>query len=93
VFVDNCIYSYALQLENGIPIIPFDGNPNDKELEYLLDYLIDLQNYSNMAERNDEIFKQSQFINYFNKEKDIKSTIKSLYAHNLSDPKKFSSHT
>ena len=49
VFVDNCIYSYALQLENGIPIIPFNGDPEDNELENLLEYLLDLQNYSNIA--------------------------------------------
>lgn len=49
VFVDNCIYSYALQLDNGIPIISFDGNPEDNELESLLEYLLDLQKYSNIA--------------------------------------------
>lgn len=49
VFVDNCIYSYALQLENGIPIIPFNGNPKDNELEGLSEYLKDLQNYSDIA--------------------------------------------
>lgn len=36
VFVDNCIYSYALQLENGIPILPFNGDPTDYELKHLL---------------------------------------------------------
>ena len=76
VFVDNCIYSYALQLENGIPIVPFNGDPKDKELEDLLEYLIELQNYSNMAERNDEILMQSHYKNYFNRKIDTKTIIK-----------------
>lgn len=68
-----------MQLENGIPILPFNGDPTDCELQSLLGYLSDLQNYSNIAERNDEVFKQSHFQAYFNKKLATEGMLKSLY--------------
>jgi len=32
VIVDNAVYSFGFQLDNGIPIIPFYNNPEDEEL-------------------------------------------------------------
>jgi len=32
VLVDNAAYSYAWQLDNGIPIVPFYDNKEDREL-------------------------------------------------------------
>ena len=39
VIVDNAVYSFGFQLENGIPIIPFYNNPMDEELHHLIFYL------------------------------------------------------
>jgi CTD small phosphatase-like protein 2 len=39
VLVDNASYSYAWQVENGIPIIPYYDNKDDKELISLEAYL------------------------------------------------------
>lgn len=39
VIVDNKLISFAFQLKNGIPILPFYGDKNDTELKYLLQYL------------------------------------------------------
>ena len=39
VLIDNAAYSFGFHLENGIPIIPFYDNKEDKELESLLKYL------------------------------------------------------
>lgn len=39
VIVDNKLISYAFDLKNGIPILPFYGDKNDTELKYLLQYL------------------------------------------------------
>ena len=39
VLVDNCAYSYCLQPNNGIPIIPFTNNTKDKQLKFLGSYL------------------------------------------------------
>lgn len=42
VIVDNSSISYAVQPENGIPIIPFYDNNKDRELVTLLSYLREL---------------------------------------------------
>ncbi|CAK81167.1 unnamed protein product (macronuclear) [Paramecium tetraurelia] len=52
VLVDNASYSYAWQLDNGIPIIPFYDNKEDRELELLLKYLKGMQNCKDVREYN-----------------------------------------
>jgi CTD small phosphatase-like protein 2 len=42
VIVDNYVYSFAYQLDNGIPIVPFLGDMNDKELVKIVKYLKDI---------------------------------------------------
>lgn len=37
--VDNATYSFGFQLDNGIPILPFYGDPHDEELRHLKAYL------------------------------------------------------
>jgi CTD small phosphatase-like protein 2 len=39
VIVDNSVYSFSYQIDNGIPIIPFYDDPNDEELLHLVFYL------------------------------------------------------
>jgi CTD small phosphatase-like protein 2 len=39
VLVDNAAYSYAFQLDNGLPIIPYYEGKNDYELKALQTYL------------------------------------------------------
>lgn len=39
VLVDNAAYSYAYQIDNGIPIIPYYEGKNDFELKALHTYL------------------------------------------------------
>jgi CTD small phosphatase-like protein 2 len=39
LIVDNCVGSFGNQLPNGIPILPFDGNKNDRELSHLAKYI------------------------------------------------------
>ena len=45
VLVDNAAYSFSLQTDNGIPIVPFYENKQDNELknltEFFFEYLID----------------------------------------------------
>ena len=43
IIVDNKVESYAAQLENGIPIKDFFGNPQDGYLLLLKDYLLGLK--------------------------------------------------
>ena len=42
VLVDNLIYSFGSQLDNGIPILPFKESRDDIELVYLMKFLIQL---------------------------------------------------
>ena len=42
VLVDNAAYSYAMQTENGVPIIPFFDDKKDCELIELCSYLTEL---------------------------------------------------
>ena len=44
VIVDNSVYSFAFQIDNGIPIIPFYKDPADEEMLHLIYYLNCLAN-------------------------------------------------
>lgn len=44
VIVDNSVYSFAYQIDNGIPIIPFYNDKNDEEMLHLIYYLSCLAN-------------------------------------------------
>eukprot|EP00353_Schmidingerella_taraikaensis_P008644 CAMPEP_0185577010 /NCGR_PEP_ID=MMETSP0434-20130131/7809_1 /TAXON_ID=626734 ORGANISM="Favella taraikaensis, Strain Fe Narragansett Bay" /NCGR_SAMPLE_ID=MMETSP0434 /ASSEMBLY_ACC=CAM_ASM_000379 /LENGTH=65 /DNA_ID=CAMNT_0028194447 /DNA_START=356 /DNA_END=553 /DNA_ORIENTATION=- len=35
ILVDNSVYSFGFQLDNGVPIIPYFNDPTDQELVYL----------------------------------------------------------
>jgi len=39
LLVDNAAYSFGYQIDNGIPIIPFYDDRDDKELMHLIVYL------------------------------------------------------
>ncbi len=39
IIVDNTVSSYYLQMENGVPIFDFEGDPNDRALLHLTVYL------------------------------------------------------
>jgi CTD small phosphatase-like protein 2 len=42
VLIDNAAYSYSLQLDNGVPIVPFYNNKKDTELKELAHLIIEL---------------------------------------------------
>ena len=41
VLIDNALYSYSFQIENGIPIIPFYNSKEDFELKVLEKFLLE----------------------------------------------------
>jgi CTD small phosphatase-like protein 2 len=77
ILVDNAIYSFGLQLSNGIPIIPFKHDMQDNEFIYLMRYLLDCHHLDDLREplkisfHFEELFNQykfDDFIKYYNLE-------------------------
>jgi len=62
LIVDDSVYSYAFQIENGVPIKPFDEDlkEDDEELMYLIQYLKGLHELcpDNLVEENKKKFWQ-----------------------------------
>lgn len=56
LIVDDNIYSFAFNLENGIPIIPFYGEKNDKEMIKVIKYLSQIQKAEDLRVPNDKVF-------------------------------------
>lgn len=56
VLVDNSVLSFAFQIENGIPILPFYTNPKDEELLHLVYYLKCLLPQEDVRSHNREAF-------------------------------------
>ena len=61
VIVDNAMYSFGYQMENGIPIVPFYYNKADKELKSLITYLKSLYHVKDVREINIKSFKLHHF--------------------------------
>ena len=61
VIVDNAAYSFAYQIDNGIPIISWHENRDDKELLNLMDYLQSLVDVEDIREVNYETFHLRTF--------------------------------
>lgn len=57
VIVDNSVYSFAYQLDNGIPIIPFYDDPKDEELCHLIFYIENLVEVDDMRVANQRAFE------------------------------------
>lgn len=57
VLIDNASYSYGLQVDNGIPILPFYEDKQDEEFRHLLPYLMRLQHCPDVRELNRATFK------------------------------------
>lgn len=61
VIVDNNAHAFALNLENGIPILEWRGDSKDRELKYLIHYLLDLNNAEDVRVYNREHLKLEEF--------------------------------
>jgi len=61
VIVDNAAYSFAYQLENGIPIISWQDDPYDRELFNLVDYMKVLAGAEDVRVVNRETFHLNTF--------------------------------
>lgn len=57
VIVDNSILSFANHLDNGIPILPYYDNKNDRELEILTNYLKHLASTIDLRLENKKLMR------------------------------------
>ena len=57
VIVDNSVYSFAYQIDNGIPIIPFYHEQTDEEMLHLIFYLDCLNTCEDVRVQNREAFE------------------------------------
>ena len=60
--IDNASYSYAWQIDNGIPILPFYDNKDDRELIELEKYLKNMIGVSDIREYNRNNLKLHLFV-------------------------------
>ena len=56
LLIDNNIYSFALHLENGIPIQHFFGDQTDQCLLHVIQYLKHIKDFDNLAAENERIY-------------------------------------
>lgn len=68
VLIDNAAYSFGYQIDNGIPIISWHDDPDDKELLYLTHYLKGLLNSDDVREVNQATFHLATFYNEYSDE-------------------------
>ena len=57
VLVDNSVYSFAYQIDNGIPIISYYDDPRDEELVHLIGYLQIVAESDDVRVNNREAFE------------------------------------
>lgn len=78
VIIDNSILSFAFQLDNGIPIIPFYDDKEDRILIKIKDYLLSLKDVQDVRVINRKNFSlqelydlnPSGFVKYYKKSKE-----------------------
>ncbi len=61
VLVDNAAYSYAFQVANGIPILPYYEGDQDYELRALQEYLLSLRGCEDVRKKNADFFKLGRY--------------------------------
>ena len=76
VLVDNAAYSYGFQPFNGIPIVPFEGDPDDAELIFLAQYLDYLYDKEDVRKVNKEHFKYHLYLEGYSTKKLVRKLFK-----------------
>ena len=64
IIIDNIICSYAVNLENGIPIRPYCYGHQDYELKYIADKLEKLKDYEKSTEFLKRSFRLDKFYDF-----------------------------
>ena len=64
ILVDNSSFSFCKNLRNGVPIIPFYDDKNDRELLYLMEFLQPLATVDDVRVKLQETFFYDEYPNY-----------------------------
>lgn len=62
VLIDNAVYSFILNMENGVPIIPFYNNKDDTELLKLKNFLMNLKHVDDVRPYIMKYFEWETFL-------------------------------
>lgn len=65
IIIDNLVYSFAGDIENGIPIKPYIKGKEDFELEYIANMLSGVKQTTNLIDYLREVFKLNRFYKQF----------------------------
>ncbi len=68
LIVDNAVYSFGYQLDNGIPIVPFYYDKRDDELKSLTTYLKTIYYLNDLREANKKLFRLHMYGDTENRE-------------------------
>jgi CTD small phosphatase-like protein 2 len=68
VLIDNNAVSFGYQLDNGVPIISWYSDPNDRELWNLIDYLKLLNIVKDVRQVNRHTFRLNSYYEDFQNE-------------------------
>ena len=79
ILVDNAAYSYAFQIDNGIPIIPYYEGKIDFELKALQGYIENMMFSKDVREVNRSTFKLHRYNEFDTPE----ALVKELYHEEL----------
>jgi hypothetical protein len=70
VIIDNSVLSFAFQIDNGIPILPFYDNKKDSEMLILVNYLKHLSKVDDVLKENRKFLKMEYFFKKANNDID-----------------------
>lgn len=81
MLVDNAAYSYAFQMENGVPIIPYYHGSKDFELKMLQSFLEPMEICKDVRSVNRSTFRLNRYRDY--KHQEVEKLIEDLYINKI----------
>ena len=57
IIVDNLAHCFSYQIDNGVPLLEWQSDVNDKELKYLYGYLKKAVGYNDVRDYNKSMLK------------------------------------
>jgi hypothetical protein len=73
ILIDNSVLSFAFQLDNGIPILPYYDNKKDDEFRFLTNYLSYLCKFEDIRIENKKNIKLDYLTNISSPRKKMQS--------------------